>query len=59
MKASNNSQKNKQYQKAFLVTDDTHSIVKHYCKQHNIKINMWVDNILRNYINSGMTNNAD
>lgn len=59
MKTGNNKQKNNQYQKAFLVTDDTHSIVKHYCKQNNIKINMWVDNILKNYLNNNKIKNAD
>lgn len=45
-----NIKKQSKYQKAFLVSEDTHGIVKEYCKQHNIKINMWVDSILKNTI---------
>lgn len=45
-------QKKSQYQKAFLVTEDTHSIVKEYCKMNNIKINIWVDKALRNTLSS-------
>lgn len=47
-------EKKTQYQKAFLVTADTHSLVKQYCKNKNIKINIWVDNILRDFINKSM-----
>lgn len=44
----NDVPKKSQYQKAFLVTEDTHTLVKQFCKINNIKINIWVDNILRN-----------
>ena len=47
----NHDQKKAQYQKAFLVTEDTHSLVKKYCKENNIKINIWVDNMLKDFIN--------
>jgi hypothetical protein len=39
-----------QYQKAFLVSEDTHQRVKSFCKKRNMKINMWVDSILNDII---------
>lgn len=39
-----------QYQKAFLVSEDTHERVKMFCKKRNMKINMWVDSILKDVI---------
>jgi hypothetical protein len=48
---NHHDQKKTQYQKAFLVTEDTHSLVKQYCKEKNIKINIWVDNMLKDFIN--------
>jgi hypothetical protein len=39
-----------QYQKAFLVSENTHQRVKSFCKKRNMKINMWVDSILNDII---------
>lgn len=50
--------KKPQYQKAFLVTEDTHSMVKQYCKENNIKINIWVDMILRDIIADKVTHES-
>jgi hypothetical protein len=49
-------QKKTQYQKAFLVTEDTHSMVKEFCKQNNMKINIWVDNMLKDIVKNSNRN---
>ena len=43
-------QQKMQYQKAFLVSENTHQRVKSFCKKRNMKINMWVDSILNDII---------
>jgi hypothetical protein len=44
------NQQKMQYQKAFLVSENTHQRVKSFCKKRNMKINMWVDSILNDII---------
>lgn len=48
-----------QYQKAFLVSEDTHKLVKSFCRKRNIKINMWVDSILKDIVDNNAKNKAE
>lgn len=60
MKTSDkNDHQKMQYQKAFLVSEDTHRLVKSFCRKRNIKINMWVDSILKDIIDNNVKNTKD
>jgi hypothetical protein len=55
---SDTNQQKMQYQKAFLVSEDTHQQVKMFCKKRNMKINMWVDSVLKDIVDGKLKINT-
>lgn len=43
--------KNSKKQKTIMISDDLHAKIKIYCAKNNIKINEWVEKILKDKIN--------
>ena len=36
--------------KTLKITDETHEILKKYCKDNNLKINSWIESLIKNKI---------
>jgi len=36
--------------KSLKITDEVHELLKNYCKEYNLKINSWVESIIKNQI---------
>lgn len=36
--------------KSLKITDEVHELLKKYCKENNLKINSWVESIIKNKI---------
>jgi len=36
--------------KTFKITEELHSVLKKYCKDNNLKMGGWVENIIKDYL---------